>query len=265
MNSYLAGFIDKDAQSLASAIQSMLKQDGISRFQGVGFDTHCHARFSFSRSHGIMPPPRHFAGRSPRALRAHAARRQTFLPAAKTEFTERTIHNSSSPESHAVCLDAYVSGMWNPQLARQRIPQNQRGFQSGMAGAFHCSSSHSPFFLLAEVVFLTAGTQVGTVLDAGPVLLTVLPVFIGFLLVVALIALGLTRWLRLPMDAGRTLALSLGTRNSFVVLPPALALPAGWETTVVVVVFQSLVELFGMVFYLWWLPRHLFKSSPAAE
>jgi ACR3 family arsenite efflux pump ArsB len=122
-----------------------------------------------------------------------------------------------------------------------------------------------PVPLLAVVVFLIAGAQVGTVLDTGPVLLTVLPVFVGFLLMTALLALGLTQWLRLPMDAGRTLAFSLGTRNSFVVLPFALALPAGWETTVVVIVFQSLVELFGMVFYLWWLPRHLFKSSPAAE
>lgn len=117
-----------------------------------------------------------------------------------------------------------------------------------------------PVPLLALVVFLIAGAQVGTVLGAGPVLLRVLPVFVGFLLAAALLALGLTRWLRLPTDAGRTLAFSLGTRNSFVVLPFALALPAGWETTVVVIVFQSLVELFGMVFYLWWLPRHLFKQ-----
>ncbi|QKE40272.1 MAG: arsenic resistance protein [Ferrovum myxofaciens] len=118
-----------------------------------------------------------------------------------------------------------------------------------------------PVPLLAVVVFLIAGAQVGTVLDAGSVLLTVLPVFVGFLLVVALLARGLARWLRLPVDGGRTLAFSLGTRNSFVVLPFALALPAGWETTVVVIVFQSLVELFGMVFYLWWLPRYLFRSS----
>lgn len=116
-----------------------------------------------------------------------------------------------------------------------------------------------PVPLLAVVVFLIAGAQVGTVLNAGPVLLTVLPVFVGFLLVAALLARSLARWLRLPVEAGRTLAFSLGTRNSFVVLPFALALPAGWETTVVVVVFQSLVELFGMVVYLWWLPRHLFK------
>ena len=122
-----------------------------------------------------------------------------------------------------------------------------------------------PVSLLAVVVFLIAGAQVGTVLDAGPLLLTVLPVFVGFLLVAALLALGLTKWLRLPMDAGRTVAFSMGTRNSFVVLPFALALPVGWETTVVVIVFQSLVELFGMVFYLWWLPRHLFTSPPAVD
>lgn len=121
-----------------------------------------------------------------------------------------------------------------------------------------------PVPLLAVVVFLIAGAQVGTVLDAGHVLLTVLPVFVGFLLVVALLARGLAHWLRLPVDAGRTLAFSLGTRNSFVVLPFALALPAGWEMTVAVIVFQSLVELFGMVFYLWWLPRHLF-DLPADE
>ncbi|MDO9521710.1 MAG: arsenic resistance protein [Pseudohongiella sp.] len=117
-----------------------------------------------------------------------------------------------------------------------------------------------PVPLLAVVVFLIAAAQVGTVLNAGPVLLTVLPVFAGFLLVAALLARLLTRLLHLPIESGRTLAFSMGTRNSFVVLPLALALPAGWETTVVIIVFQSLVELFGMVFYLWWLPR-LFKQG----
>jgi len=120
-----------------------------------------------------------------------------------------------------------------------------------------------PVPLLAAVVFVIAAAQVRTVLASGPILVTVLPVFAGFLLASALLARGLTRWLHLPMDTGRTLAFSFGTRNSFVVLPFALALPAGWETTVVVVVFQSLVELFGMVFYLWCLPRHLFRQSIA--
>lgn len=121
-----------------------------------------------------------------------------------------------------------------------------------------------PVPLLAVVVLLIAGTQVGTVRDAGPMLLKVLPVCVGFLLVAALLARLMTWVLRLPMDAGRTLAFSFGTRNSFVVLPFALALPTGWETTVIVIVFQSLIELFGMVFYLWWLPRHLFNEASFA-
>lgn len=118
-----------------------------------------------------------------------------------------------------------------------------------------------PVPLLAVVVFLIAAAQVGTVREAGAVLLMVLPVFVGFLLGAALLAWILTRMLALRIDAGRALAFSLGTRNSFVVLPFALALPDGWETTVVVIVFQSLVELFGMVFYLWWLPRYLFRAT----
>jgi ACR3 family arsenite transporter len=45
------------------------------------------------------------------------------------------------------------------------------------------------------------------------------------------------------------LIFSLGTRNSFVMLPLALSLPGAWSAAVVVIVFQSLVELFGMVPY----------------
>jgi ACR3 family arsenite efflux pump ArsB len=115
--------------------------------------------------------------------------------------------------------------------------------------------------LLALVVFLIAGAQVGAIRGAGAVLVTVTPVFVGYLLLAALLAWLLARSFALPVDTGRALAYSLGTRNSFVVLPFALALPAGWETTAVVIVYQSLVELLGMVFYLWLLPRRLFSRS----
>ncbi len=59
---------------------------------------------------------------------------------------------------------------------------------------------------------------------------------------------------------GRTLAFSMGTRNSFIVLPFALSLPAGWEIAAIVVVTQSLTELFGMVFCLWFVPNVLLKD-----
>jgi hypothetical protein len=37
-----------------------------------------------------------------------------------------------------------------------------------------------------------------------------------------------------------------------------LALPPSHELAIVAIVFQSLVELFGMVVYLWWVPHRLF-------
>ena len=108
---------------------------------------------------------------------------------------------------------------------------------------------------------MIAGGQVNTVLSAGPALLAVLPVFIAFLLVTSLLACLVARAMQLPLEEGRTLAFTMGTRNSFVVLPLALALPAGWETAAVVIVFQSLIELFGMLLFLWWVPQVLFRKK----
>lgn len=119
-----------------------------------------------------------------------------------------------------------------------------------------------PVPLLALVVFLIAGAQVSAVGGALGLFPVVVPLFVVFLFLAALIAKGLAKLMALPTDQGRTVAFSLGTRNSFVVLPFALSLPGGWEVAAVVIVVQSLVELFGMVFYLWWVPRWLFRPAP---
>lgn len=111
--------------------------------------------------------------------------------------------------------------------------------------------------LLAIVVFMIAASQVQAVKGALPVLGDVAGVFIAFLAMAALIGMGLGRLLRLPVAACRAVIFSLGTRNSFVVLPLALALAPQWQTATVVIVFQSLVELLGMVVYLWLVPRVL--------
>lgn len=122
-----------------------------------------------------------------------------------------------------------------------------------------------PVPLLAMVVCLIAAAHVSTVWLGLHVLPLVVPVFGVFLVAAALVAKALARWLALPAPEGRTLAFSLGTRNSFVVLPLALALPAGWEATAVVIVVQSLVELLGMVVYLWWVPRRLFAGPTETD
>ncbi len=118
-----------------------------------------------------------------------------------------------------------------------------------------------PVPLLGAVVGIIALTQVSVVLEAMTQLPRLALVFSLFLLGAGFLARGLAWLFRLPVAQGRVLAFSLGTRNSFVVLPIALALPAGFEMTVIVVVFQSLVELLGMVGYLYWVPKKLFPNS----
>lgn len=122
-----------------------------------------------------------------------------------------------------------------------------------------------PVPLLAVVILLVATAHVGAVRDAAHLLPVVVAVAVGFLAGGLLIAKGLSLVVRLPTGQGRTLAFSLGTRNSFIVLPFALSLPAGWETAAIVIVVQSLVELFGMVFCLWFVPHRLFPDRTARD
>ncbi|MBT2771429.1 arsenic resistance protein [Halomonas sp. ISL-60] len=114
-----------------------------------------------------------------------------------------------------------------------------------------------PVPLLALVVFIIAASQIKTVLGLSQVLVQVVFIFIGFLVFAALLGKGLGKLFKLPTTSARTLAFSFGTRNSFVMLPIALTLPSAWQAAVVVIVFQSLVELFGMVAFLRWVPSKL--------
>lgn len=117
-----------------------------------------------------------------------------------------------------------------------------------------------PVPLLAVVVLLVAVAHVGSVLSDAHLLPVVLGVVILFLAISLLLSRSIASAARLNLTQGRTLAFSMGTRNSFIVLPLALALPTGWETVAIVVVMQSLVELFGMIFCLWFIPRVLFPD-----
>ncbi|MGM0543409.1 MAG: arsenic resistance protein [Pseudomonadota bacterium] len=118
-----------------------------------------------------------------------------------------------------------------------------------------------PVPLLTAVVFLIAASQVHVIMETRETLWQVAAIFVIYLLAAAMVARLLGQLAKLPVAAGRTLAFSLGTRNSFVVLPLAMALPDIWAAAVVVIVMQSLIELLGMVVYLTWVLR-LIKSPP---
>lgn len=114
-----------------------------------------------------------------------------------------------------------------------------------------------PVPLLAAVLLVVAASQVGQARDALQLLPVVAAAALVFLLGALLIALALSRGGGLSVGAGRTLAFALATRNSFVVLPFAIALPAGWEVAALVIVLQSLIELFAMSVCVWFVPRVL--------
>ncbi|MGJ9405306.1 arsenic resistance protein [Nesterenkonia aurantiaca] len=118
-----------------------------------------------------------------------------------------------------------------------------------------------PVPLLAVVVLLVAVANVGAVLADLHLLPIVLGVVALFLATSLLMSKTLASVAGLDLAQGRTLAFSMGTRNSFIVLPFALALPAGWETAAIVVVMQSLIELLGMIFCVWFIPRVLFPDA----
>ncbi|MDX1588569.1 MAG: arsenic resistance protein [Oleiphilaceae bacterium] len=117
-----------------------------------------------------------------------------------------------------------------------------------------------PVPLLALVVFLIAGSQVHIVTDNHRLLGGVAVVFVLYLLAAAVAGKALGRIFGLPFTAARTLVFSLGTRNSFVMLPLALSLPEAWRGAAVVIVCQSLVELFGMLVFVRGVPEHLIRE-----
>ncbi len=67
----------------------------------------------------------------------------------------------------------------------------------------------------------------------------------------------------LPAASGRVVLFSLATRNSFVVLPFALALPSpAREAAAAAIVLQSFVELVAMLVLLGLAPRLLPAARP---
>lgn len=110
-------------------------------------------------------------------------------------------------------------------------------------GAMHAAMVPLMMLTLAIVV----GSQVSGVRGSLGQLLIAVPVFVAFALIVGPLGALLGRIARLDVPERRAVAFSGVTRNSLVVLPLALALPASFALTPLVVVTQTLVELLVMV------------------
>lgn len=122
-----------------------------------------------------------------------------------------------------------------------------------------------PVPCLGLVILLVAASHIHAVQEHLNLLPWVALACALFLAAALVIARLLATALRLRADQGRTLAFSLSTRNSFIVLPIALSMPQGWEITAVVIVIQSVIELLGMIFCLWFIPTVLFPPAQGRD
>ena len=109
--------------------------------------------------------------------------------------------------------------------------------------------------LMVLVLLAVTASQTPRVLGAGGALLALVPVYAAFLVLAAAAGLLIARLLRLDAPTATAVTFSGATRNSLVVLPLALAMPAPLAPAAVVA--QTLVELIGMVVLVRVLPRLL--------
>ncbi|MCQ4150484.1 MULTISPECIES: arsenic resistance protein [Rhodococcus] len=109
--------------------------------------------------------------------------------------------------------------------------------------------------IMMATLAVVVASQIDAVRTEGSQLITVVPIFAAFLIIMAIVGLATARATRQDVPATRALIFSGATRNSLVVLPLALALPPALSLAAVVVVTQTLVELIGMVAYVRLVPR----------
>lgn len=113
-----------------------------------------------------------------------------------------------------------------------------------------------PELLMTAVLFTVAAAQIGKVYNELSIILTVVPIYILYLIITPFISKLIASFFNLTPHAGRALAFSTGTRNSLIVLPLALSLPGEWGViTSAVIVTQTVAELIGELFYIKLIPK----------
>lgn len=118
--------------------------------------------------------------------------------------------------------------------------------------------------LMVVTLFTVVASQIRGVGERLPALAAVVPLFAAFAAVMVALGVVAARWARLDVPAGRALVFSGVTRNSLVVLPLALSLPASLDPAPLVVVTQTLVELGAMVSLVRLVPRLLPRHGQSA-
>lgn len=119
-----------------------------------------------------------------------------------------------------------------------------------------------PVPLMALTFFTVIVSQIDTVRQHAAILFSILPIYILFSAIAPFIGKFTARLFKVDVRSARAVSFSISTRNSLVVLPLALALPAPESTLVaMVIVTQTIVEILFELIYIKCIPA-LIKPNP---
>lgn len=136
-------------------------------------------------------------------------------------------------------------------LSLALIAQLLVGYKRHQYETFLIISAWLPVPFMAATLFVVIASQIDTISHHVKAIQQVIPLYITYLIASLVIGWVIKLWFQLKTDAARTLTFSIGTRNSLVVLPFALALPEPTgKLAALVIVTQTLVELMGEIFYI---------------
>lgn len=109
--------------------------------------------------------------------------------------------------------------------------------------------------LMMAVLALVIASQIAKVTSRFGDLARLVPLYAAYVPIALGLGILTAKFARLDVPAARAVGFSAVTRNSLVVLPLALALPAGLEIAALAVVTQTMVELVAMVIMVKIVPR----------
>lgn len=156
----------------------------------------------------------------------------------------------------AAALTQFVAGRGEPDRAARagRVSRVGRAVAQGAAAAM--------VPLMVATLALVVTSQVSAVSERLGALVQVVPAYVAFVMVMVPVGIAAGRLAGLDVPGRRAIAFSGATRNSLVVLPLVLALPAAFDLAALVVVTQTLVELVAMVVLVRLVPRLIPEVTP---
>lgn len=149
-----------------------------------------------------------------------------------------------------IALPLVVAAFTQLAAARTRVGRRWEGLVAGAMVP-----------LMIATLFVVVASQIAGVSARLGTLLSVVPVYVLFAAVMVPIGIAASHLGGLDVPGRRAVVFSGATRNSLLVLPLVLALPAAFDLAPLVVVTQTLIELTVMVIFVRLIPRVI----PAAK